>query len=142
MEIINKTVLIIVPKKDLFDLFMTNTIKLGIPNGIEIACLEFENYQKFDASKLLEKVKYSLNSNFVQGIVLFPQEEISYEFKHEKMPILNDSLFSNGVKQMSGITVGKNGCLEYDITRILKNRFIRNSKKNLLKISFINVGNL
>jgi hypothetical protein len=92
---------------------------------------EFKYDQEYEASKLLEKIKSSPYSHYDQGIVLFPQEEKSYQFKHEEMPILNDFLFSNGVKQMSGITVGKNGCLEYDITRILKTDLSEIPKKSI-----------
>jgi len=148
MEIINKNVLIIVPKKELFDSFMTNTIcKHGLQMGNKFAFLEFNYYQEFEASRLLEVIKSSPYSNYDQGIVLFPPNIVydqgivlfpsnivydqgivlfpskakSYQFEPKEMPMLNDFLFSNGVKQMSGVTVGKNGSLVRYIRNMLKN---------------------
>lgn len=133
MEIINKNVLIIGPKKELFDSFMTNTIcKLGLPKGNKYAFLQFNFYQEFESSRLLEVIKSSPYSHYDQGIVLFPPNsdydqgivlfppKKSYQFEHKEMPMLNDFLFSNGVKQMSGVTVGKNGSLVRYIRDMLK----------------------
>lgn len=120
MQIKNKNVLIIVSKKELFDSFMTNTIySNALSEGVIHNFLEFKNDQEYEASKLLEKIKSSPDSQYDEGIILFPLNEKSNCFKHNEMPVLNDFLFSNGTKQMSGIKVGKNGCLEYEITRIL-----------------------
>lgn len=56
MQIMNKNILLIGPKRELFDSFMTYTIcKLGLPNGNKYAFLEIKNDQKYEASKLLKK---------------------------------------------------------------------------------------
>jgi hypothetical protein len=113
MQIMNKNVLIIGPKKELFDSFMTNTIcKHGLQKGNKFAFLEFNYYQKLEASRLLEVIRSSPYSNYDQGIVLFPLEEKSNQFKHEQMTLLNDFLFSNGIKRLSGVTLGHDGVLD------------------------------
>lgn len=125
MKFIDKNVLFIVPQKELFDSFMKNTIcKLLLPKGFKYAFLEIIYDQEFDASKLLEKIKSSSFSHYDKGIILFPLEGNFYGFRHNEMPMLNEFLFSKGVKQMSGITVGRNGVLDGVMLINLKNDLI------------------
>lgn len=52
---------------------------------------------------------------------MFPLEEKSYFYTNEQYSMLNDFLFSNGVKGMPLIIVGKNGSLNSVMKENLRN---------------------
>jgi hypothetical protein len=119
----NRRVLIISPKKELFDSFIKNTIcRLGLPKEINYDFLEFKNHGEYEVSKFLDNVNSSSYSHFEVGIILFPLEENAYSYSNDQVRSLNNLLLSNGLKCMSIIIVGENGFLNNSSMRdLIKN---------------------